>query len=297
VLLVRLHVPAWATPQTMASGAVDLVAAGFILLGVALALAVLLVAWVCRCLRVPLAVNAGQQASLEPAPGGRLATIGVLAGGLAHEINNPLSVLTIEQSNLEDDVASLPAVGELRQRVLESIERCRRQIQRCSEASRRLARLGRDGERRPEVVVVGKTLGELQRLLRAIAQQRKVDVQLDVQPNTPDAWVDAGELDQVLVAFISMWIQNSPPQTRLRLEASGSANVVEILLAIGSAPEGQPGAHPSVDALAPTISACRDMVSGWGGSVDIRAVPAGGVAVALRLPAAHNSGAGATKTL
>jgi len=65
----------------------------------------------------------------------KLASLGELATGLAHEINNPLAIIGAEQTNIADQVGDLDIDTAARADLLKSVDRCQQQVKRCAPAS------------------------------------------------------------------------------------------------------------------------------------------------------------------
>jgi PAS domain S-box-containing protein len=83
----------------------------------------------------------------------KLATVGEVAVGLAHEINNPLAVILNQAELLERDVARLSPGGDVLVEV-ERIDAVRREVARVSEVLERLGEIARD-ETYPTVDYIG----------------------------------------------------------------------------------------------------------------------------------------------
>ncbi len=119
---------------------------------------------------------------------GKLASIGRLAEGVAHEINNPVNIMTNAAGWIEDlldepDLASSPHAAEMRR----SVVRIKAQSRRVREITRKLLFFGKGLDPRPGPVRVADLLGEALRLLADRAADLGVAVRLDVPPDvSPD---------------------------------------------------------------------------------------------------------------
>jgi len=131
---------------------------------------------------------------------GKLASIGRLAEGVAHEINNPVNIMTNAAGWIEDlldepDLASSPHAAEMRR----SVVKIKAQSRRVREITRKLLFFGKGLDPRPGPVRVADLLGEALRLLADRAADLGVAVHLDVPPDTPLLVAPPVELRQVFV--------------------------------------------------------------------------------------------------
>ncbi|MEG6504083.1 sensor histidine kinase [Nitratidesulfovibrio sp. 1201_IL3209] len=191
---------------------------------------------------------------------GKLASIGRLAEGVAHEINNPVNIMTNAAGWIEDlldepDLASSPHAAEMRR----SVVRIKAQSRRVREITRKLLFFGKGLDPRPGPVRVADLLGEALRLLADRAADLGVAVRLDVPPEVPLLVAPPVELRQVFVHVAENALDAveyaQPPVTERELAVTVRverplAGVDRTAGAIGTT-EGAGAAPPFGDAAAP----------------------------------------------
>lgn len=156
--------------------------------------------------------------SKELARSERLASVGFLAAGVAHEINNPLNIMS---GHAELSTRRLQAVvgdGEAEE-VFKSLRIIREEAFRCKQITQKLLLLARGGGARREPVEIGPLIAELVQMVQGLecAQGRRINVKTtDTDPLCVMA--NVAELKQVMLNLLLN-----------ALEALGATNgVVEI---------------------------------------------------------------------
>jgi signal transduction histidine kinase len=139
----------------------------------------------------------------------RLASVGFLAAGVAHEINNPLASIAFCSEALErrlGDVLTTKATpGRLQPEDREVVAKYLKMIQeeafRCKEITERLLEFSRGGERRREP----QELGALVQSVIAISQHLPTGRNKDIVfqgAGEVTAWVNADEIKQVVLNLV-----------------------------------------------------------------------------------------------
>jgi two-component system, NtrC family, sensor kinase len=125
----------------------------------------------------------------------KIASVGRLAAGVAHEINNPLSGILLYADMLMKDLAENPQWSADMQEIIDQTLRCKEIVTRLLEFSRQSV-----GQRVPfEVNLIIKRSAEL------LARQslfHDVELVIDLQPDIPQMMGDPGQLQQVFTNFI-----------------------------------------------------------------------------------------------
>lgn len=131
----------------------------------------------------------------------KMATLGEMATGMAHELNQPLSVIKTASSFIR---RKIDRGEELARDILATLsEEIDGHVDRASKIINHLREFGRKPEMKLEPVDAG---GILKRALDIFSQQlklREIEVVQDIAPDLPPVMADAGRLEQV---FINMLI-------------------------------------------------------------------------------------------
>ncbi len=134
-------------------------------------------------------------AEAEAVRGEKLASVGLLAAGIAHELNNPLTgILTftsLMRKNLPDGSAEA-----------EDLDLVIKETRRCAAIIRRLLDFAR--EKAPE-----KKFADLNRLIEGTvhiveqpAQLQDIGIRLELDPALPQVWVDTNMIEQVVMNML-----------------------------------------------------------------------------------------------
>ncbi len=226
----------------------------------------------------------------------RLASLGEMATGLAHEINNPLAILSAEQTNLLDRLGELSVDGDARTAMERSLQRCGHQVERCGEITGKMLQFGRRTETRPTATDVEPVLRETTDLLSRRASTANVSLLLEVEPELPPAWLDANELEQVLLNLVGNSLDATPPGGSVRIVAAREGK--QLLLRVkddgcGIAPEDLDRIFEPFFTTKPPgmgtglgLAVVHGIVHGWGGTIDVESAPGEGTTLSLHVPLA-----------
>lgn len=172
----------------------------------------------------------------------RLSTMGEMAAGLAHEINQPLSAITMYaqacqrfmQSPQRDDAD-----------VLEALVQISAQALRAGEVIRRLRQFVKNREVKREPVDCGRLLEDLRTLAETDARLHNVRLRIETEHDLPTVYADPIQLQQVVLNLVRNAIDAmvDAPETRrevvlsTRLLPEGEIEVVVADHGSGLAPD------------------------------------------------------------
>jgi len=215
----------------------------------------------------------------------RLAAIGQLAAGLAHEINNPLNVM----SGFCELLLSKTPEEDSRRAQLEEIAR---ECGRCQRLVEDLLDYAKPKEPRRAPVRLRELIGETANLVSARTRAQGVELQLDADPKLPPLLADADQLKQLLLNLFLNACDAMPDGGSLRVVAA-----VEHGDAVVRVTDTGPGIPPQqlksvFDPFFTTkkegtglgLSVCQAIAESHGGSLEARSDDLGASFI-LRIPA------------
>ncbi len=223
----------------------------------------------------------------------KLASIGELTTGLAHEINNPLAIISAEQTNIADILADPGASPDDHQQAMASVKRCQAQVRRCAVITRKLLQFGRSTESRLEPITLAPALAEIVALMERQASLRNISIELHVDKKLPPVLADAIEIEQVVVNLINNAFDAMPNGGVISIR--GDLDNDRVLLEVadsgtGIAPEHLDRVFEPFFTTKPVgkgtglgLSVCYGIVRSWGAEIEVSSQVGAGTAVRLIL--------------
>ena len=165
----------------------------------------------------------------------RLASVGFLAAGVAHEINNPLHIisgyaeLTAKQLESACRAPDSPAAGEARK----SLRIIREEAFRCKQVTERLLDLSRTGSQGREPLDLAAIAEDVATMTRGLKRYKDRRITLHLDAAGPlDVRANRVEMKQVLLNLTLNALEATPPvRGEVRIEGRRESGWVEVSVA------------------------------------------------------------------
>lgn len=133
----------------------------------------------------------------------KMASIGRLAAGVAHEINNPLAIIN-EKAGLVKDIISLkPERTQEDEKYIKQIDQILKSVERCSRITRRLLGFAKHMDVQKETINIEVLLKEVLSFLEKESDYRSIKVSFKIEKDIPLIQSDPGQLQQVFLNIIN----------------------------------------------------------------------------------------------
>ena len=132
----------------------------------------------------------------------KLASVGRLAAGVAHEINNPLAIID-QKAGLVTDLLEITGDFEHREKLVKSIEGIHNAVERCKVITHRLLGFARRMDVVYERIDINALIKEVLGFLEQEALFNHIYFELVFDENLPMLFSDRGQLQQVFLNIIN----------------------------------------------------------------------------------------------
>ncbi len=226
----------------------------------------------------------------------KLESLGVLAGGIAHEIRNPLSSVNISISSIERACgASSGLEPDRKEKIDRILEQMRSAAAKMGLVVQRVMDYSKPFPPRKEAVDLNKVIEESIRLSMSTLRKREIAVLKDLDPDLAACRVDAQMIEQVLVNLITNACQAMEGAEGAKLlEISSAVQDGRIVLRVS---DSGPGVPPSLrervfdpffttrkDGSGIGLSFSHRIVADHGGSLRVDTSRWGGAEFRIELP-------------
>jgi two-component system, LuxR family, sensor kinase FixL len=210
----------------------------------------------------------------------RMATMGEMAAGIAHELNQPLSAIATYARACERFLKSAePDLPE----TLSSLNEISLEAMRAAEIIRRLRQLvsARPSERAP--TQINELVQDLSVLMQADARVHKTQIDFDLTPTLPPITVDRNQLQQMVLSLVRNAIEAmSEAGTSGRRVIIGSSRMPDGRIELSVSDNG-PGVSPElVDRLFIPFTTTKSAGTGLGLAISQTIAQAHGSSISYR---------------
>ncbi len=135
---------------------------------------------------------------------GRLASIGELAAGIAHEINNPVAIMVQEAGWIDDLLGEgEPISGANLEEIERAVGQIRTQGDRCKEITYKLLSFARKTDPTVREVVLNDLVDEVTGLTSQKTRYANVRIETDLSSDIPPIQAAPSELQQILLNLVN----------------------------------------------------------------------------------------------
>ncbi|MBL8955229.1 MAG: PAS domain S-box protein, partial [Myxococcaceae bacterium] len=227
----------------------------------------------------------------------RLAALSTLAGGLAHEVNNPLTAAMLQLDVLEQQLTNV--LGVLPPIAIDRIAELRKTHERIAEVMRDFAQFARSGDEKRERVDLKVVLTAAERMLAPMLGKR--GSYTSHIGELPPVEADASRIEQVFVNLLLNALQALPEgregntiELRGATLPDGRACIEIKDNGVGITTENLRRIFDPFFTTKPVgvgtglgLTVCHNIVSSYGGAIEVDSVTGHGCTMRVLLPAAQ----------
>lgn len=235
----------------------------------------------------------------------KLAAVGQLAAGIAHEINNPLAVISAYGEDLADRLGEEGAAKLNQEGVLTCyLAELQHQVLRCKAITRNLLDFARQGSANPEPVDVADVARQTAALTGPRARRAGVALQVEAQPDLPPVRATRDQLQQVFLNLISNALDAIEGQGEIRIDIAGADGSVRTTVTDTGSGMDKATLVRALEPFFTTkpvgrgtglgLSTCYGIITGLGGKMEITSAPGQGTTISFTLPPWEESACAST---
>jgi signal transduction histidine kinase len=223
----------------------------------------------------------------------KLAALGTLLANVAHELNNPLAVATMQLDNLQEAGGSEAWTDDL--------ETLRQAIERCQSVAQGFLSLARQQTPTRHAVALNAVIGDVLVLLGYALEVDNITVHLHLDERLPPVWADANQLHHVVANLVTNAhhaLLQTAATRHLRLATIAHADHRQVILEVADTGTGIPPelqrrifdpfftTKPQGVGSGLGLPLCHNIVEAHGGTLYVASQPGHGTTIRVTLPVA-----------
>ena len=232
---------------------------------------------------------------------GKMAEVGEMSTGIAHEINNPLQVMMSELAMIQSVTEDIePALTEKAPDKLDMLKDCattiKLQINRCSQITQGLLNFSRKPDNVRTPVRLQTFVPQIVKMVDQRARVEGIRIVQKIESDLPDILSDANQLQQVFLNLLNNAIYALRGRTRAEIRINIRRDADELLVSVadngcGFKPEEIEKAFMPFFTTKPVgqgtglgLSTVYGIIKGLGGEISLTSEPDAGSEFLIRLP-------------
>lgn len=230
---------------------------------------------------------------------GKLAALGELAEGVAHQINNPLAIMLEEAGWLHDlmtEEKGLLDKSRHRDEFLRALAQMQKQGARCKQITTKLLGFAHHTHATPQPTQVNDLIREVADIIARPALYANVNLRLELAPDLPLVAMSPSELQQVVINLVNNALdamEKTGGQITLATRRAAEDSISVTVADSGPGIPAQTRAHifdpffttkPKGKGTGLGLSICHSLVARAGGHIELDSRPGQGTAFTVVLP-------------
>jgi len=247
------------------------------------------------------AVKKEEMMSLQVIETGKLASVGELAAGIAHEINNPVAIMIEEAGWVGDLLEEEDLDGsDNKEELFRALNQIKTQGRRCKEITHKLLSFARKTDSRIVEISVANLLTEITYLSSQRAKYSNVEIITNFEENLPPVPASETEMQQVFLNLVNNALDAMEKTGGIiTLGAKQAGN--NIIVTVSDNGPGIAGANiarvfdpfyttkPVGKGTGLGLSICYGIINKIGGDINVHSTKGEGATFEIRFPINHAS--------
>lgn len=226
---------------------------------------------------------------------GKLASVGELAAGIAHEINNPVAIMAEEAGWIEDLLEDVPPDLENLPEIQRALKQIRTQGKRCKEITHKLLSFARRTDSTVREIDLREIVEEIVEISAQRARYSNATIDTEIDGDLPRIQASPTEIQQVFLNLINNAL-DAMEKTGGRIDITGRRDGEDILFEIADTGSGIPEANLNkiFDPFFTTkkvgkgtglgLSICYGIIRKMGGEISVQSRVNEGTRFTIRIP-------------
>jgi PAS domain S-box-containing protein len=235
----------------------------------------------------------------------KLATLGEMAAGIAHELNQPLNVMKIGSDFLREMASKGKKISD--EELNTVTEEISGQVDRASGIIKHMREFARIADTKAEKVDVNKPIRDVFKILGQQLKLREIELELELAENLPLILADSNKLEQVFINLVTNArhaMEEQPSGSARLLKIRSSFDNGDVVVSVSDTGSGIPSdiLDRIFDPFFTTkevgkgtglgLSISYGIVKDYGGTISVGSEVGKGTTFELRFPASQEHGEG-----